>query len=64
MQDTLTSRAPEGMHYWSRGIIVHAERAPAFREDVCYLDEQQLNLVCQGKQERDNSSQTTGICVL
>jgi hypothetical protein len=52
------------MHCWSRGVIVHAERALAFREGVSYLDQQQLNLVCQGKQERDNSSQTIGIGVL
>jgi hypothetical protein len=60
----VTSRAPEGMHCWSRDVLVHAERALALREGVCCLDQQVLSLVCLWKQERDNSNQTIGICVL
>lgn len=52
------------MHCWSRGVIAHAERALAFREAVCCLDQRVLSLVCPWKQERDNSTQSIGICVL
>jgi hypothetical protein len=60
----VTSRAPGGMHCWSRGVVAHAERARAFRGAVCCLDQRVLSLVCLRKQERDNSTQSIGICVL